>query len=218
MKKRVAALLLLVAVPPLATSLGSAYLTPRCDSLSPSSPYDVAVILSAGLRNENVDSRPGMITAARTSAGIALYDAGIVHRLHMTGDASYDPNIAVAWGMRDMAIAQGVPAEAISIEDRSQSTLQNALFSKPQLQNADRILLVSSGYHLWRGAFSMAWAGVPVDEVCKSSAFDPVPFRSRAEILLSAIPKWWVNLARAATWSAASGIGLKDRLPPWFLD
>ncbi|GGB02916.1 YdcF family protein [Allosediminivita pacifica] len=218
MKKRLAVLLLLLVVPPLATSLGSAYFTTRCDRLHPSSPYDVAVILSAGLRNDEVDSRPGMITAARTAAGVALYQGGVVRRLHMTGDASYDPDIAVAWGMRDMAIAQGIPAAAISVEDRSQSTLQNALFSEPQLRDAGRILLVSSGYHLWRGAFSMAWAGVPIDRVCKSSAFDPVPFRGHSEILLSAIPKWWLNLGRALIWSAASGIGLQDRLPPWFLD
>lgn len=218
MKKLLAALLLVVAAPPLVMTFGSAYLTPLCDNIDPAPPYDVAVVLSAGLRDDTVDSTPGFSSAARTETGVALYQEGSVNRLHLTGAASYRPNVAISWGMRDLALAEGVPAEAITIEDRSQSTLQNALFSKPQLENADRILLVTSGYHLWRGALSMAWAGVPVQGMCKSSAFDGLPPALLAEVIVTEIPKWWVNFGRALTWSAASGIGLQDRLPPWFLD
>ncbi len=202
---------------PLLLLLGSALLTPRCEDMSASRPYDVAVVLSAGLSNGRTNL-PGPVSRARTEAGIDLYRSRVVSRLLLTGDASSDPDIAVARGMRDMTLAQGVPENAVIVEDRSHSTLQNALYSRPLLEDADRILLVTSGYHLWRGALSMAWAGVPVQGMCKTSAFDDVAPRYAVENALFEIPKWWLNFGRAATWSMASGIGLQDRLPPWFLD
>jgi uncharacterized SAM-binding protein YcdF (DUF218 family) len=66
----------------------------------------------------------------------------------------------------------GVDAADLLLESRSMNTWQNAQFSGPLLQayGADRVLLVSSGFHLRRGALYFAHFGihavpVPADHV-----------------------------------------------------
>jgi uncharacterized SAM-binding protein YcdF (DUF218 family) len=57
----------------------------------------------------------------------------------------------------------GVDAADLLLESRSMNTWQNAQFSAPLLKayGADRVLLVSSGYHLRRGMLYFAHFGIP---------------------------------------------------------
>ena len=200
----------------LAAVLGSAWTTPDCRGLLASGrSFDTAVVLGGGGVTEGalaIDSRD------RAEAAVALYRAGQVRHLHFTGYASEPSELSGAEGMRELALAAGVPPEAMSIEPRSRSTLENALFSRPMLEDAGRLLLVSEGFHLWRGAASMAWAGRPVAGVCKSSAFAPgrtAP--DLAWVILREGAAWWLNILRGGVWRLAAATGLQHRLPDSFL-
>jgi hypothetical protein len=58
--------------------------------------------------------------------------------------------------MADVAVGQGVPKEALLLEDRSRTTWENARFSLELLRGSRRlaglrvVLLVSAGWHLRR--------------------------------------------------------------------
>lgn len=196
-----------------AGGLGSALLTPACtDVQATGARFELAVVLSAGMK---ADGTPGPATADRVMAGVGLFEAGTVARLHMTGDALPLSPASAAAAMRDKAIVEGVPPEAITTEEQSNSTLESALLSRGDTGGAGPILLVSTGYHLWRAGATMAWAGTPVDALCHPSG-TPSPYQLVADAHYEAL-RWAPNALRALTWSAADLVGATPLLPDWWL-
>lgn len=196
-------------------ALGSAILSRDCADLDEAAHFDSIVILSGSLGDHG---SLGPDTALRTDAAIALYQRGVAPHLHMTGGVTDNRvHIAAAIQMADRAAEAGVPEAAITIEDNSRSTLENARNSAPFLEGKDDILLVSDGYHLWRGALSFAWAGAPVDAVCKSSTLRPDGVQMSARLVVREALAFWYNLGRATVWSAADLLGVTPHLGGAFL-
>lgn len=196
----------------MALAAGSALTSPDCRALSPEMPYDLAIVLSAGGTR---DPLPRGESRARAEAAIDLHARGAARRLHFAGNGIASPDHAAARQMAELARRAGVPGSAIGIEDRSRSTLENALFSSSAAAEAERLLLVSTGYHLWRGAASLAWAGVPPDAICRSSAFGDRDAAGIVRLTALELVKWWANGLRAALWSGANALGRP--LPEGFL-
>ncbi len=102
-------------------------------------------------------------TARRVRRGVELYREGLAPRFVVTGGR--DPNGAVeADVMARYAEEQGVPAEAIVRERRSQDTAENAGYSVAALCRGrpdchPRVIVVSSPYHLRRAVLLFRCAG-----------------------------------------------------------
>jgi uncharacterized SAM-binding protein YcdF (DUF218 family) len=64
--------------------------------------------------------------------------------------------------MRDALVSLGVPAGRILVETRSQSTHEEAVFVAPMLRSlsADRVVLVTADYHMWRSLRTFRAAGI----------------------------------------------------------
>lgn len=198
----------------LAAILAGPSLTPACTTLETRPDrYDVAIILGGGM---HADGRLKASSRSRIAAGVALYQAGRVDGLHMTGAG---PTLALSAGaaMAIYAQGEGVPPAALSIEEQSYSTLQNALFSMPRLGADDHSLLITEGFHLSRSWASFAWAGARPDALCHAAplvAGAPGPGvvldRLTREVLAT-----WFNLLRGAGFSLARGLGADpERLEP----
>lgn len=69
-----------------------------------------------------------------------------------------------AEGMRDLLVAEGVPADRVVLEDRSLDTRQNALYSAAILRERGTVatVIVTSATHLRRSVRDFASAGVVV--------------------------------------------------------
>ena len=109
---------------------------------------EVAIVLGAATWNGN----PSPVFRERLRHAIHLYHTGRVHTLLFTGGTGPGEPTSEAAAGRALALAHGVPAEAILIEDRSTRTrdsLANArdIMAREQLQSA---LLVSDPLHLKR--------------------------------------------------------------------
>ena len=102
--------------------------------------------------------------------------------------------------MRELAVSLGVPAAATSVESLSQSTLQNALFSRPVLGPlADApVMLVTDGFHLARAWASFRWAGYGPVRLAAASAFGDQPTAPADRWPAREALAWWFNLARVA--------------------
>lgn len=86
-------------------------------------------------------------TYGRTKHAIRLYKDGWAPRLIFSGAAA-DPNSASnAKVMMSIAAASGVPVSAISLDENSKDTKENAVKSKEVLGNAKTVILVTSDYH-----------------------------------------------------------------------
>lgn len=140
-------------------------------------------------------------TAERVTTAVALFQAEAAVQVVMTGADS------VADAMRDMAVAAGVPPEAILIESASHSTLQNALFTADiaELDKDASILLITHKYHLPRANATFRWAGF--SDVTNVAADPDTGFQFNQNLLWEAV-KWPYNILRAAATSAAIAGGV----------
>ena len=105
----------------------------------------------------------GRLSAAlanRVEAGIALYRAGKVERLLMSGDnreANYDEPDA----MRAYAEARGVPPEAILVDQAGLRTYDSCYRAREVFGfGPDDVIVVTQGYHLPRAVYTCAGLGL----------------------------------------------------------
>lgn len=137
-------------------------------------------------------------SAARLNAGLGLYKSGAAQILVLTGGGS--PSVADV--MMEEALNAGVPADAILLENKSLSTLQNAMFTADfdRLDKSAPIIVVTHKYHLPRANASFRWAGF---SDVKNHAADPDAGFTLSRGLLWESVKWPANVLRAAAASAA---------------
>lgn len=112
------------------------------------SPTDVIVIMGAA----QYDGTPSPVFAARIDHAIALFHDGVAPRLIATGGKREGDRTTEAEAARAYAIARGVPAEAILLEDASRTTLESirgvsALMGEHGLRSA---VFVSDPSHMYR--------------------------------------------------------------------
>lgn len=174
--------------------------------------YDQADLIMVFGGGMDADGSLHRSTSDRVKKGVALYHAGASKRLHFSGGRGRPDGPAAGERMAALAQSMGVPASAISHEDSSQSTLQNALFSLPQLGPASSVILVSEGFHLPRVVASTLWAAGPKDiQVAFSTRFrDPMTPQSTGAfgMMFREALAWWFNLGRAVLYSAGGWVGV----------
>lgn len=88
-------------------------------------------------------------TTARTKEAIRLYHDGWAPKLVFSGAAEDKDSPSNAAVMRDIALASGVPEEAIAIDEYGRTTKQNAKETADLLKSdtVSSVILVTSGYH-----------------------------------------------------------------------
>lgn len=116
------------------------YLSPQ-DSLQNS---DAIVAISGGDTN------------SRAAEAIKLYKAGYAPTLIFSGAALDQSSPSNAQAMEDLALAQGVPASHILLDEASQNTAQNAsqVATLAHARGYKQIILVTSPYHQRRAAIT----------------------------------------------------------------
>lgn len=169
-------------------------------------PAAVIVVLGGGVRR---DGSPGPDTLARINHGVHLYRQGIAPRMHFTGGHTNPDLAGLGTAMAGVAISEGVPATAITVEDASHSTLQNALLSRPMLPPASigPIVIVSDGYHLARAWAIFRWAGYQPVEVSAATGFGDGTLRERTRRVARESLAWFYNAARLTAWATLNAVG-----------
>lgn len=124
-------------------------------------PADVIVVLGSGLRR---DSTPGFALTRRSQRAAQLYADGLATVIICTGGYTTGRTRSEADGCREILEANGVPASAIRLEDRSRSTEENAYYARQIMEeNGWRdAVLVSDGYHLLRAQWIFGQEGITV--------------------------------------------------------
>ncbi len=111
-------------------------------------PADAIIVLGAAVWS---GGRAGPSLYARTQHAIALYQAGYSSHLILSGGLGRYPP-AEAEAMRQLALAAGVPEQALVLEDRSHSTEENLANSKALMEARGwhTALIVSDPFHMLR--------------------------------------------------------------------
>jgi uncharacterized SAM-binding protein YcdF (DUF218 family) len=98
------------------------------------------------------NGRPSPVFAARLDHAVSLYFAGVASTLVMTGGKAEGDRTTEAAAGRDFAMALGVPAEAILVEEESRTTLESvrAVASLLAANDLDNAVFVSDRPHMLR--------------------------------------------------------------------
>lgn len=137
----------------------------------------------------------------RVEAGVALYRAGKVRKLLMTGDngrSDYDEVTA----MKRHAVSLGVPAEDV-VRDYAGFRTYDSCYRAREIFAVDRAVLVTQAFHLPRAIYTARSLGI--DAVGYSSRVGMTPEALRSTRIREA-------LARAA---AVIDVGLLRRKPKY---
>jgi uncharacterized SAM-binding protein YcdF (DUF218 family)/glycosyltransferase involved in cell wall biosynthesis len=136
-------------------------------ALAPS-PADAIVVFAGGVGETG---RGGEGYQDRVQHAVGLYRAGFARYLIFSTGWTYTFHEAQI--MRAVAVALGVPADAILLEEEAGSTFENVVFVRAILdrQGWRRVLLVSSPYHMRRAVLTFRKTAPHIDVV-------PAPARS----------------------------------------
>ena len=132
---------------------GAAYGLDRLGRRPPAADtYDAIVV--AGCRVDP-NGQPSLALQRRTRLAVQLYQEGRAPRVVFTGGVgTYPPSEASA--AADYAATQGLPREAMILEERSTSTEENAQYAAELLADLQiphaRILVVTDTYHVYRAS------------------------------------------------------------------
>jgi uncharacterized SAM-binding protein YcdF (DUF218 family) len=110
---------------------------------------DVIIVLGAGLRRDNT---PGPALTRRTLHAAKLWQQGLAPIIICTGGKPGNRTRAEADACAELLRGEGIPAEAILLDDQSRSTEENALYTKAIMdgQGWHTAIIVSDSYHLFR--------------------------------------------------------------------
>ena len=99
-----------------------------------------------------------------------LFSGGATHPASFLSEAK---------AMADVAVAQGMALEHVWLEEKSNNTWENAIFSIPILQEkkSEKVLLVSSPTHLLRSYFCFRRFGISTRVCTKDFPQEHIAFR-----------------------------------------
>ena len=112
--------------------------------------FDTLIVLG---NPANADGTASPEQRERTMEGVREFKAGVASHLIMTGGAAHNQFVE-ARVMRDLAVARGVPAEDVLVEEQAQNTIQNIYYSERIMaaEHWTSAEVISSASHLPRAA------------------------------------------------------------------
>ena len=128
----------------------------------PARPSDAIVVFAGGVGESG---RAGVGVEERVSKAVSLYRAGVAPRVIVSSGFVF--TLREAETIKAIAVANGVPADAIILEEQATNTYENVEFTNRILQTNGwrRIALVSSPYHMRRATMTWRKAAPDVEVV-----------------------------------------------------
>lgn len=138
-------------------------------------PADTIIVLGAGFGR---GGRPSPAMIRRTDRAANLYHEGLSQNVICTGGLTEGQRRTEAQACRELLLDDGVPLDAIYMEESSKSTEENAIYSQEimQAQGWQTALVVSDAYHVLRASWlfdkigiDAVFSPVPADEIPRSN-------------------------------------------------
>ncbi|MEE3101754.1 MAG: YdcF family protein [Pseudomonadota bacterium] len=169
---------------------------------SPAPSADAALVLGGAMEPDGAMSY-GARRRVPTAAG--MLERGEVRGLILSGGALVPGLPPPAIAMRDYALGLGAPAEALVLETRARTTLENLAFA-PALADAHgwrSLLVVSEAWHLPRAMALVRLLGLEERMAPAATPYRTWMWtRDMPVLYLREAAAWWWNLGRAAAWAA----------------
>lgn len=150
-----------------------------------------AIVLGAAVR---ADGTASPTLRLRVEHAVGLFEEEIVDRICVTGGQGEHgpPEAQVA---RALALVQGIPADALIVEDMSKSTFENLAFARPLVSGP--IVIVSNRWHLPRALLIARIMGWPATG---SGPRGTAPLQKTAGAILREVATAPMSVLRAIRW------------------
>lgn len=172
---------------------------------------DFVVVLGAGLIRGEVSK----LLAGRLDRGRQVWERvrgrGGSPLMITSGGQGADEPVSEARAMADYLISTGVPAEAVLLEDRSTTTLENLTFSRRiMLEDGPdyRCVIVTSNYHVLRAALYARRAKVNGQVLGAPTARYFWPNAFLREFVAVLVENRWKNIVLCLMFGAVGLLGL----------
>lgn len=140
--------------------------------------YDCILVLGCGVRG----STPSHMLEDRLLQGVELYQNGASGKLLMSGDHGRE-NYDEVNVMKDFATARGIDSEDVFMDHAGFSTYES-MYRAKEIFKAEKILIVTQNYHLYRAIFDARALGLDAYGVASDPrTYSGQLFRDIREIL-----------------------------------
>lgn len=140
---------------------------------------DYIIVLGSGLMGGN---RVTPLLAGRIDRALKVYWRQADKKkkppmLIMSGGKGRDEQIAEGEAMKQYALEQGIPEDRILVEDQSENTYENMLFSRQLIESREadmkhlHILFSTSNYHVFRAGLYARKAGLKAQGIGAKTKF-----------------------------------------------
>lgn len=156
-------------------------------------PQRIAIVLGAGVRGE----RPTAVLARRIEAAVALYHAGRVHTLLMTGDGG-DEFYNEPDAMQSYALRLGVPVQDIVLDQDGRRTYDSCYRARAVFQ-VEEAVVVTQRFHLPRALYLCEQMGIKATGLAADQSGFSLRLRliwELRETVASAAAWWDTHVAR----------------------
>ena len=149
------------------------------------------IVLGAKVNAEGVSKTLKL----RLDKAIEYYNKNKYINIIVSGGKGKDEPVSEALAMKNYLVENGVNEENIIMEDKATTTLENIIFSKEIMNNMNlenRVLIVTSDYHLFRGQFIASILGIENEGLCSMSSLS-----SRMYYMIREYPTSIIDLYRS---------------------
>lgn len=122
--------------------------------------YDCIIVLGCLVKD---DGTPSDMLRDRLARGIALYQQNVAPKILMSGDHG-QPEYDEVNAMKQYAMDAGVPSEDIFMDHAGFSTYET-MYRAKEVFGAERVLVVTQEYHLYRAVYIAQQLGMQADGV-----------------------------------------------------
>ncbi|MBQ6835888.1 MAG: YdcF family protein [Clostridia bacterium] len=147
---------------------------------------DAVIILGAGIKGE----RLSLTLKYRLDKGLEYIALNPNAKIIVTGGKGPGESITEAEAMRRYLVSQGIENDRIIIEDKATSTYENLMYSSEFLNEGDEVVIVTDGFHIFRGVSMAKKFGLEPTHLHSKSYIPQLPLNFIRE--LAAVMKMFV--------------------------
>lgn len=128
--------------------------------ISNARPADVIIVLGSGLEN---DGAAGVALQRRARRAAEAFRIGLAGRVMCTGGKTGMAERTEADACREILVSEGVPPDAVVVEDLSRSTEENAVNARALMDvlGLQSAILVTDSFHMPRATLIFSALGIP---------------------------------------------------------
>jgi uncharacterized SAM-binding protein YcdF (DUF218 family) len=132
---------------------------------------DIVLVLGGGTKK----NKPGAVLKGRLDQALGYAQDQPAITFVVSGGLGFGKTVSEAAIMKNYLIEHGIRGDRIVIEEKATSTFENLLYTKELIHPSDRVLIVTSDFHLFRTKMIAKRVGIEAEGLGTPIRLSSVP-------------------------------------------